>query len=320
MSTMGHYANYQLHEGTLLACSSFHFPGSEGACQQLTFGVSPGAAAYPREGALLPRDSTEYLLLGVANCRNLDRIEFILSPSITEERCKGATAEEETQTRPPYVEDPEAKEPFKHKYVGKCYCGAVEFAANSDPVDVRVCHCRGCQRTHGASYQWSAFFHKEQILFTKGHEHLEFYNTETRTPHHKLPVKILCRCCHAPIADEGRRMMLIFPPGFDWEDGKMPESFKPRCHIFYGTRTFDIEDGVPKFEGMKEKSSKLPDCEDVDDEEASHPVIKPRGQKESENGNSSSPPKKGSPKGGSNGHPKDDDSIASHVKRARTST
>ena len=44
------------------------------------------------------------------------------------------TAEEETQTRPPYVEDPEAKEPFKHKYVGKCYCGAVEFAANSDPV------------------------------------------------------------------------------------------------------------------------------------------------------------------------------------------
>ncbi len=114
--------------------------------------------------------------------------------------------------------------------------------------------------------------------------------------------------------------MLIFPPGFDWEDGKMPESFKPRCHIFYGTRTFDIEDGVPKFEGMKEKSSKLPDCEDVDDEEASHPVIKPRGQKESENGNSSSPPKKGSPKGGSNGHPQDDDSIASHVKRARTST
>ena len=49
----------------------------------------------------------------------------------------------------------------------------------------------------------SAFFHKHQILFTRGIEHLEFYNTETRTPHHKLPVKILCRDCHAPIADEG---------------------------------------------------------------------------------------------------------------------
>ncbi len=51
MSTMGDYANYQLHEGTLLACSSFHFPGSEGACQQLTFGVSPGAAGHDLESA-----------------------------------------------------------------------------------------------------------------------------------------------------------------------------------------------------------------------------------------------------------------------------
>ena len=44
------------------------------------------------------------------------------------------TAEEELKTRPPYVEDPEAKESFRRKYVGKCYCGKVEIAANSDPV------------------------------------------------------------------------------------------------------------------------------------------------------------------------------------------
>ena len=48
------------------------------------------------------------------------------------------TAEEETKTRPPYVEDAGAKEPFQPKYRGKCYCGAVEIAANSDPV---VCDC-----------------------------------------------------------------------------------------------------------------------------------------------------------------------------------
>ena len=44
------------------------------------------------------------------------------------------TAEEESKDRPPYVEAPDAKEPFKRKYKGACYCGEVEIAANSDPV------------------------------------------------------------------------------------------------------------------------------------------------------------------------------------------
>ena len=57
-------------------------------------------------------------------------------------------------------------------------------------------------------------------------------------------------------------MMLVFPTVFDWKDGKMPDSFKPRCHMFYGDRTFDIQDGVPKFEGMKDDSAKLPERAD----------------------------------------------------------
>lgn len=38
-----------------LTCSSFHFPGSEGACQQLTFGASPGAAS---KASAQPSDHT----------------------------------------------------------------------------------------------------------------------------------------------------------------------------------------------------------------------------------------------------------------------
>ncbi|KAK9835809.1 hypothetical protein WJX74_008427 [Apatococcus lobatus] len=257
------------------------------------------------------------------------------------------TAEEETKTRPPYVEAPDAKQSFQPKYKGACYCGQVEIAANSDPVDVRVCHCRGCQRTHGASYQWSAFFHKHQVLFTKGHDHLEFYNTETRAPQHKLPVKILCKSCHAPLCDEGRRMMLIFPPVFDWKDGKMPDSFKPRCHIFYGTRTFDIEDGAPKFEGMKEKSDKLPEVEgDSDDDDASNskqPEARSEGKQDGTTSNGDAKAKStvtaqqdahgarasqnGAAKqdasmsnGQSNGNAAPEDSIASDVKRQRRSS
>ncbi len=52
------------------------------------------------------------------------------------------TAEEELKTRPPYIADPNEKKPFERKYVGKCYCGEVEIAVNSDPV-VSDCFARG---------------------------------------------------------------------------------------------------------------------------------------------------------------------------------
>ena len=61
------------------------------------------------------------------------------------------TAEEETKDRPPYVEAPDAKEPFERKYKGACYCGEVEIAANSDPVVstyAAAFSCFACFTTH----------------------------------------------------------------------------------------------------------------------------------------------------------------------------
>ena len=139
-------------------------------------------------------------------------------------------------------------------------------------------------------------------------------------------------------------MMLVFPPVFEWEGGKMPDSFKPRCHMFYGSRTFDIEDGAPKFEGMKERSDTLPECEGDSDEEdgeagpqqdgkagtANGDPQKPgdaNGKSEnlsSSNGNAkpeqqSKSSKAQAAKGESNGNAAPEDSIAAHVKRQRTS-
>lgn len=131
-------------------------------------------------------------------------------------------------------------------------------------------------------------------------------------------------------------MMLVFPPVFDWKDDKMPDSFKPRCHLFYGARTFDIEDGAVKFEGMKEKSDTLPEVEgDSDDDEASNAKTSGAKQEASTaNGKSDggSQPAANSTKASSNGGAKRDgssakrdtngtaaeeDSIAADVKRQR---
>lgn len=114
--------------------------------------------------------------------------------------------------------------------------------------------------------------------------------------------------------------MLVFPPVFEWDDGKMPDSFKPRCHMFYGARTFDFEDGVPKFEGMKERSDTLPECEGdsdweeedqeqqkTDDQKASKPLSANGRKKHSREADDAS-----------NGTAANANSIAANVKRLHT--
>ena len=53
-------------------------------------------------------------------------------------------------------------------------------------------------------------------------------------------------------------MWLAFPSLFDFSDiSVIPDAFKPTCHIFYGARIVDMDDGLPKWAGHKNKSELL---------------------------------------------------------------
>jgi len=53
-------------------------------------------------------------------------------------------------------------------------------------------------------------------------------------------------------------MWLAFPSLFDFGQGsKIPDSFKPSCHLFYGMRVFDMNDDLPKWSGHKNHSERL---------------------------------------------------------------
>jgi hypothetical protein len=143
-------------------------------------------------------------------------------------------------------------------YRARCFCGAVGYEVHGDPVDAKLCHCRGCQTLHGAPMQWAAIFHKHDVTLLGDEADLRFFNSALRRAERILPCKVSCGRCGTPIADDGRTMWMAFPTLFDFGDPpRVPEAFRPSCHIFYASRVVDVDDGLPKWAGHKDRSARL---------------------------------------------------------------
>ncbi|KAI9368109.1 Mss4-like protein [Aspergillus egyptiacus] len=161
------------------------------------------------------------------------------------------------------------------KWRASCDCGQVTYKVNREqPLNAKYCHCRGCQKTHGAPFQWCGIFHKTDITFTKGTEGLSFYSSQDKSRDYQLPTKVACAHCRSPIMDEGRNVCLVFPELIDYEASgtnhdTWRKAFEPKMHIFYSHRAMDVPDGKPKWEGLDEQSQMLDDCGNPKKEDSS---------------------------------------------------
>ncbi|KAH6665651.1 Mss4-like protein [Halenospora varia] len=166
----------------------------------------------------------------------------------------------EWKFRAPYKVHEKNNSNFKALYEGSCHCGRVQYQLSREkPLDAKYCHCSTCQVLHGAPFQWAAIFHKEDINFISGHHDLGWYESSEKTTRHKLPCKVSCAYCRAPIMDEGRRMILLFPSLIKFKTEEEKKNFDPTCHMFYSKRLLDIPDGLPKWSGMQNDSELIED-------------------------------------------------------------
>ncbi|KAK7995402.1 hypothetical protein PG990_014175, partial [Apiospora arundinis] len=165
----------------------------------------------------------------------------------------------EWRDQPPYRTEGR-NEHAKKIHEAQCNCGRIKYWLSRDkPLASKYCHCTDCQSLHGAPFQWAAIFKKEDLHFENGAKGLAFYHAQKKHTYHDLPCKVSCAYCHAPIMDEGRNMVLMFPAIIKFKSEEAKKGFQPTMHIFYSRRCLDITDGKTKWAELDEKSEEIPE-------------------------------------------------------------
>ena len=116
-------------------------------------------------------------------------------------------------------------------FTGGCLCGQVRFAASAEPANVRICHCRNCQRAVGGPYFARAIFLANAIERT---------GETTRWPTSPRIDRLSCTRCGTPLFAEPKD-----PPARLAVSGHARRSQRaPPGHAHLGQRETRL--GVPR--------------------------------------------------------------------------
>lgn len=112
------------------------------------------------------------------------------------------------------------------KYTGGCFCGAIRYRLESEPMFVHCCHCTDCQRQTGSAFVLNAIIEADRVTLLEGKPEPVEMKTDSGRPHD------IYRCPSCKIAvwsDYGRRKNLFFVRVGTLDQ---PGALSPDVHIF----------------------------------------------------------------------------------------
>ncbi|HET9161451.1 MAG TPA: GFA family protein [Caulobacteraceae bacterium] len=123
-------------------------------------------------------------------------------------------------------------------YWGGCRCGRVRYQARAEPVNVRVCHCRSCQKWAGAPMFARAVFPRTAVDISGAIEHFATSADLNRG-----------FCAHCGSALTIQRLSQPQLIGLTLATLDDPNALPPDCHIWVSEKLdwVKLDDGLPQY-------------------------------------------------------------------------
>ncbi len=136
---------------------------------------------------------------------------------------------------------------------GRCLCGSVTWEVSAEPYAVYNCHCRMCQKAHGAAFGTYCFFKADQFRWTSSTETVVHYESSEHL------VRSSCDVCGSVVPYANKAGDHWVTPGGCHDTMRKPDynifvvdnspwhtinGDMPRCD------TYPEESGIPSVEGL----------------------------------------------------------------------
>ncbi|MDP1961918.1 MAG: GFA family protein [Reyranella sp.] len=125
--------------------------------------------------------------------------------------------------------------------VGKCFCGAVDYAVPDQFLYAMNCHCSNCRRTTGSAFKPFAGIARDRLAVTRGRANLLIFGDDNANDTH-------CGVCGSLLYSVVRDGAFVHVALGTLAD---EPAIRPTMHIFVGSKApwFTITDDLPQYEG-----------------------------------------------------------------------
>src|SRR5450755_2219317 len=120
---------------------------------------------------------------------------------------------------------------------GGCLCGAVRFRTEGEPLNVRVCHCRNCQKAMGSPFFARALF---------PHSALSVEGETARYPSSEALDRVFCKTCGTRLFAWRKNPAWVGVALAAFDDRN---AFAPTEHIWTSEKMdwVKLDDGLPQY-------------------------------------------------------------------------
>jgi len=135
----------------------------------------------------------------------------------------------------------------KYKYTGSCLCGEISFEVTEFERPLGHCHCKMCQKFHGAAFSTFGEVKLDNLHWISGQKNLKSYKASNNT------IRQFCNTCGSS---------LLFCSSYNQKAGTIELAIstldnavdlKPDAHIYTNSKAcwFKIEDQLPQYKEFR---------------------------------------------------------------------